>query len=831
MIMSLTSDPCERWEELGFGRSAVLYRRAQVTLEAARLLPAHRRLPRVSFLSGLWRKLLSVQPARILMCLPYLQRIGNRTSAEGLYAPREFHIEGFSAGSYIGAVMVLAIRVLFPECRTSAKLGAIAMPKGVFAALLEVANPGQCNIHLIHAEEDTLCDWQPSQVDRYVMSHRITYTLVAESDKWMGANKHKYWHWLRCQLPAGRYNLTDLKLSHPDIIPVRDRMAAPLRLASWIRFETVMHQQDWIAAIEMLVPNIHLPDEALLRLLCKCAPDQGITSMEEAQALLLRNFRVGGGQKDACAQWLTDMTRALLAPIPFREVFVILALFLPQLPFAEGARLDNRLWASPAIRRDHSEVQITPLSQGLRGMREYRIAFTARSRAAAFCPPSLLNCSFEQLTKLPPEQIHIGCQVGKVYRMVLRENHAVYALLVVFLEFVTQPKKSKQGTTETYEETAARQSSPRSWVVAFIPFPETFAPLPTQEETGMTKDARWMLPPSMKLLEARTFGLQILSLAEVGNTVSADHLLQMATMPLEHKTTALGIPYHHQVSYLFDGTDVLMQSLHSLFGLLVTGNTPRYCPQASQSGKDLCVAARTDSAHIISIALSLASALQTGRSTLAVAGVLGAGKTRSLTFLLAWIAITANLKVGVVQKENPAGRAITKLLTSLDLAAEQAQLFDRPVGREEADANTACTPYDRATQSCAAAIPKAKVVIATTGLVWEQKGQLHSPLRVHMESVDLLISEEAQRDMDLKSAFVPAVPRQPFFRILLGDPKQRLEGLPTLSRTCRCPNWVRHQDRAGCCLPQTALRRHCRSWSLMYSRNRSPWSFGAISSG
>ena len=41
-----------------------------------------------------------------------------------------------------------------------------------------------------------------------------------------------------------------------------------------------------------------------------------------------------------------------------------------------------------------------------------------------------------------------------------------------------------------------------------------------------------------------------------------------------------------------------------------------------------------------------------------------------------------------------------------------------------------------------------------------------------MESLDALISEEAQQDMDLKSAFVPAVPRQPFFRILLGDPRQ-----------------------------------------------------------
>ena len=51
--------------------------------------------------------------------------------------------------------------------------------------------------------------------------------------------------------------------------------------------------------------------------------------MEEAQALLLENFRVGKGNPSACAQWLTEMARNLLAPIPFREVFVILALFLP----------------------------------------------------------------------------------------------------------------------------------------------------------------------------------------------------------------------------------------------------------------------------------------------------------------------------------------------------------------------------------------------------------------------------------------------------------------------------------------------------------------------
>ena len=98
-------------------------------------------------------------------------------------------------------------------------------------------------------------------------------------------------------------------------------------------------------------------------------------------------------------------------------------------------------------------------------------------------------------------------------------------------------------------------------------------------------------------------------------------------MPLERKTTALGTAYHHPVSYQLDGTDVLVQSLHS-------------CPQASKFRRDLCIAARTDSGHILSIAAGWASTLQSGRSTLAVAGVFGAGKTRSLTLLLAWFTIT-----------------------------------------------------------------------------------------------------------------------------------------------------------------------------------------------
>ena len=228
----------------------------------------------------------------------------------------------------------------------------------------------------------------------------------------------------------------------------------------------------------------------------------------------------------------------------------------------------------------------------------------------------------------------------------------------------------------------------------------------------------------------------------------------------------LGIPGHVPIPYHLECTTVVLQSLHALFQLLTTGGTLTYCPQAADFAKALGTAARHDNGHIVSLA-----------SSLAVAGVFGAGKTRSLTYLLAWLALTTHLKIAVAHKENPAGRAITKLLTAFELKPDHQRYFIRPVGREEAEVNTACTAYDLRASEAAPYIPGCHVVIVTTGLVWDQKGQTHSTLNTHMENVDLLISEEAQQDMDLKSAFAPAVPRRAFFRLLLGDPKQSPGGV------------------------------------------------------
>ena len=333
--------------------------------------------------------------------------------------------------------------------------------------------------------------------------------------------------------------------------------------------------------------------------------------MEEAQALLLKNFRVGKDQQSACAQWLTDMARDLLAPIPFREVFVILALFLPQLPFVDGASQRKELWSSPIVQKYGLCVDITPTAAGLQGMHEYRISFPSRSNAAVFCPAHLQHLSYEQLANSSSNAVHVGCQIGKAYRLVLQTGDSSFAVLAILLAFTT-PQRKKKGE-ESPSEKLRRISSPRSWDVALVPLPNDFAPLPTLAETGLACPVRWAFPPSLLILESRPSSFQVLAIAEVGDTVTADHFLQMATLAAEHKPTVLGIPGHLPLPYQLECTVMLLRSLHGLFQLLTTGGTLAYCPQAGEFAKALSTAAREDNGHIISLAASLALALKSGR--------------------------------------------------------------------------------------------------------------------------------------------------------------------------------------------------------------------------
>ena len=66
-------------------------------------------------------------------------------------------------------------------------------------------------------------------------------------------------------------------------------------------------------------------------------------------------------------------------------------------------------------------------------------------------------------------------------------------------------------------------------------------PLPTPTETGQACPAPWAFPPSLRVLEPKANEFRVLAIAEAGDTVTADHLLQMASLAAEHPTV-LDIP-------------------------------------------------------------------------------------------------------------------------------------------------------------------------------------------------------------------------------------------------------------------------------------------------
>ena len=121
---------------------------------------------------------------QLVATLPMLGHL--RTAAQP--SPEHFVVEGFSAGSYTGAVIALAIRCLWPKGQITARLGAIAMPQRVLAALLATSDTNRHHYYLVHAEADTLCDWRPSDRDLQMLQHSLHVTYVDESARWMGSS-------------------------------------------------------------------------------------------------------------------------------------------------------------------------------------------------------------------------------------------------------------------------------------------------------------------------------------------------------------------------------------------------------------------------------------------------------------------------------------------------------------------------------------------------------------------------------------------------------------------------------------------------------------------
>ena len=148
--------------------------------------------------------------------------------------------------------------------------------------------------------------------------------------------------------------------------------------------------------------------------------------------------------------------------------------------------------------------------------------------------------------------------------------------------------------------------------------------------------------------------------------------------------------------------------------------------------------------HVLTVSIALLLAILTGRSDLCIAGVFGAGKTRSLAVLL--IALSCELKdfVAIIYtKENVAAKALADQLS--DLAPPTIRSFGRLIGRmEEGKGEAYASKIDVRCSDRNRIIAHKNVLIATGGSATAEMAMRYSTFGHWISRTWLAFMDESQ---------------------------------------------------------------------------------------
>ena len=123
--------------------------------------------------------------------------------------------------------------------------------------------------------------------------------------------------------------------------------------------------------------------------------------------------------------------------------------------------------------------------------------------------------------------------------------------------------------------------------------------------------------------------LDVVAIVKVGKTLGGSQLMNIANLPAVHYPFVLGIPRQMPCApFTVEHQDALTDSLFLLLKLFVTQDLSMMA--FSSFCKQLLREAMQDAGHLISTVAAICGCLATGRSSLALAGIFGAGKTTSM---------------------------------------------------------------------------------------------------------------------------------------------------------------------------------------------------------
>ena len=149
--------------------------------------------------------------------------------------------------------------------------------------------------------------------------------------------------------------------------------------------------------------------------------------------------------------------------------------------------------------------------------------------------------------------------------------------------------------------------------------------------------------------------------------------------------------------------------------------------------------------HILTVTVALLLAILTGRSDLCIAGVFGAGKTRSLAALL--IALSCELddfSAVVYTKENAAAKALADQIS--DLSPPTLTQFGRLLGRiEKGKGEAYATKIDVRCNDRNRIISSKRILIATGGSATAEMSMRYSTFSQWLSRVWLAFMDESQQ--------------------------------------------------------------------------------------
>ena len=216
--------------------------------------------------------------------------------------------------------------------------------------------------------------------------------------------------------------------------------------------------------------------------------------------------------------------------------------------------------------------------------------------------------------------------------------------------------------------------------------------------------------------------------------------------------------------------------------------------------------------HVLTVSIALLLAILTGRSDLCIAGVFGAGKTRSLAVLL--IALSCELKefVAIIYtKENVAAKALADQLS--DLAPPTIKSFGRLIGRmEEGKGEAYASKIDVRCSDRNRIIAHKNVLIATGGSATAEMAMRYSSFGHWISRTWLAFMDESQQYGNYHEIAALAAIQQPTLTVFIGDHRQTPGGLSkgraaavNRRKLLQRPLGLRALDKSGDYLPPARM--------------------------